>query len=271
MSHLVKQMSDEKILCQMPRLAKLERRVTVRVLEFLAEVDLRRLWIKEGYSSLFDYCVRGLGYSEGEANRRIQAARCATRVEEVKPLLAANALSLSGLSLVAPYITAQNAKEILPAIEGRPVREIEKVLHEKFPESRPVEEFLRIPLDDELKSLLKEAGVIASEKVPGLLLKKVLKKFVAVKPRRNWPEKHTRYIPAALRRAVREEEKRCAFRSAGGVQCNQTAHLQFDHVRPWAKGGSSWDRGNLRLLCRAHNQLLAMAHFPRAVSRARGS
>jgi hypothetical protein len=37
--------------------------------------------------------------------------------------------------------------------------------------------------------------------------------------------------------------------------------LEFDHVRPWALGGSSGDAANVRLLCRVHNRLEARRIF----------
>ena len=45
------------------------------LIEFLAEADSRRLFAERGYSSLLDYVTKCLGYSEGSAYRRINAAR----------------------------------------------------------------------------------------------------------------------------------------------------------------------------------------------------
>jgi 5-methylcytosine-specific restriction endonuclease McrA len=64
----------------------------------------------------------------------------------------------------------------------------------------------------------------------------------------------TRYIPAAVRRAVAERDgHRCTFVSASGTRCPSCRTLEFDHIEPVARGGSS-TVDNLRLRCRAHNQ-----------------
>jgi len=68
---------------------------------------------------------------------------------------------------------------------------------------------------------------------------------------------HGRHVPAALRREVWERDGgRCAYVSADGHRCNSTCRLQFDHIVPLAHGGGT-SSGNLRLLCRAHNQFEA--------------
>ncbi len=63
-----------------------------------------------------------------------------------------------------------------------------------------------------------------------------------------------RYIPARVRRAVWERDGgRCTFVSARGHRCQAQRYLEFDHVVPVARGGTSTVEG-LRLRCRAHNQ-----------------
>lgn len=54
---------------------------------------------------------------------------------------------------------------------------------------------------------------------------------------------------------------RCVYPGPGGGVCGARAGLEFDHVRPWALGGGSGDAGNIRLLCRAHNDLEARKAF----------
>jgi len=71
------------------------------------------------------------------------------------------------------------------------------------------------------------------------------------------PMRHGREIPARMRRQVWERDAgRCSFRSADGHRCGETRALEFDHIRPLALGGAT-EPGNLRLLCRAHNQFEA--------------
>ena len=66
-----------------------------------------------------------------------------------------------------------------------------------------------------------------------------------------------RYIPAAERREVyRRDQGRCSFVAESGQRCEARILLELDHVKPWAKQGASL-ASNLRLRCRAHNQLHA--------------
>jgi len=70
-----------------------------------------------------------------------------------------------------------------------------------------------------------------------------------------------RGIPAVVRREVwARDGGRCTFTGAAGRQCGANRGLEFDHVRPVARGGES-TAANLRLRCRAHNQLEADRAF----------
>ncbi len=87
----------------------------------------------------------------------------------------------------------------------------------------------------------------------------------------------SRYIPAAVRRAVHERDGgRCTFVNAQGRRCSESSRLEFHHERPFARGGGH-ELDNVRLLCRAHNRYRAerdygrdtMDRYRRAASRAR--
>ncbi|MBI3295121.1 MAG: HNH endonuclease [Deltaproteobacteria bacterium] len=118
--------------------------------------------------------------------------------------------------------------------------------------------------NEELKDLLDKAKRLASEKDGAALLKKVLKDFVRQKKTRNTvTPRHTHRLLARTAREVKDRDGyQCSYLGPNGVRCNQTAHLQIDHVRPYALGGSSRDLENLRLLCRAHNLAKARLDFP---------
>jgi 5-methylcytosine-specific restriction endonuclease McrA len=71
------------------------------------------------------------------------------------------------------------------------------------------------------------------------------------------PTPRSRYIPAAIRRAVRERDgDQCTFVGDAGRRCTERGGLEVHHEEPYGKGGGHGVEG-LRLLCRAHNQHLA--------------
>src|SRR3972149_61559 len=69
------------------RVAGDERRTTAELLALLAELDSRKLYLGEGYSSLFTYCTQALRLSEPEAYARITAARATRRIPVILTLL----------------------------------------------------------------------------------------------------------------------------------------------------------------------------------------
>ena len=168
------------------------------------------------------------------------------------------------MCLLSPYLNNDNANELLPQVIKKPTREVVKVLNCHFPERAIKAEIFKTEVDDELKALLVEAKRIASESDPLLLLKKVLKEYVREKRTRIAQVKHpTRYIPVSIAREIKKRDNyQCTYLSPSGIRCNQRAHLQIDHIRPYAKGGSSQDPNNSRCLCRAHNLFLAKRDFP---------
>ena len=88
------------------------------------------------------------------------------------------------------------------------------------------------------------------------------RKFAKVaKPRRPGTTRRARSIPAHVRLAVyKRDGGRCAFVGESGHRCGSTVRLEYDHIEPVARGGSS-TTANIRLVCRAHNQLAAEQSF----------
>ena len=63
----IKTIPDEQLLAELKAAVASERRSTAQLIELLAEVDNRRLYLPEGYSSLFTYCTQCLHLSEHAA------------------------------------------------------------------------------------------------------------------------------------------------------------------------------------------------------------
>ena len=72
-------LSDADLLHRVVVLATREREATVELVAHLAELDARRLYLGEGFGSLFSYCTGALRLAEHAAYNRIEAARASRR------------------------------------------------------------------------------------------------------------------------------------------------------------------------------------------------
>jgi len=87
-------------------------------------------------------------------------------------------------------------------------------------------------------------------------------------PRKGLSETETspssRYIPAAVRRAVCERDgSRCRYVDEQGRRCSVRDRLEFHHRLPFGLGGDHSPQ-NICLLCRAHNGYLAEHDYGKA-------
>ena len=57
-----------------------ERSATYVVLKYLSQVNKTKLHLKLGYSSLYKFLIKELGYSEGEAVTRVSALKLMMKV-----------------------------------------------------------------------------------------------------------------------------------------------------------------------------------------------
>ena len=91
----VSALSDRELLAQTRNLARVERHLQGAIIDHLAEIDARSLFLRRGYSSLFEYAVRELGYSDAAAARRIGAMRLCAEQPRARERLRDGSLSLS--------------------------------------------------------------------------------------------------------------------------------------------------------------------------------
>src|SRR5512144_2476222 len=114
--YLLSQVSDAVLLRDLAALVAKDRLTTATLLAHIAEVDSRRLYAPAGYPSMHAYCVEELRLSEDAAYRRIQAARACRRFPGLFTLLAEGELHLTGLCILAPHLTQENAGELIRAV-----------------------------------------------------------------------------------------------------------------------------------------------------------
>ena len=121
-------LSDADLLSTTRLAAGHERNATARLVALLAEVDTRRLFLGEGYSSMFAWCMRALHMSEHAAYARIEAARVARRVPGILERLTDGRMSLTTVGLLAPHLTDENCETLLEAAERKSKREVEHLI-----------------------------------------------------------------------------------------------------------------------------------------------
>ena len=121
-------LSDADLLSTTRLTAGHERSATARLVALLAEVDTRRLYLGEGYSSMFAWCMRALHMSEHAAYARIEAARVARRIPGILERLADGRLSLTTVGLLAPHLTDENRETLLEAADRKSKREVELLI-----------------------------------------------------------------------------------------------------------------------------------------------
>ncbi|MEQ8983899.1 MAG: HNH endonuclease signature motif containing protein [Deltaproteobacteria bacterium] len=243
----------------------------------MAEIERRKLYIPRGFSSLFRFCVEGLGLTEDQACRRVAVVRAAARVPDVLPLLASGELHMTGVAKLSKFMTDDNAHSLVEQARNRSKAEVELMIATEFPgakstddrvEAATAETFnFRFDGSAEAKALLDRAKELTPPGTDiGEIFEAALALYVAkLERRKNGRTSRPRslatndapagaaYVPAATRRAVVERDgARCTYVGSDGRRCSERSNLEFDHVGGRALGGKSIP-SELRLLCRSHN------------------
>ena len=139
MTNDLRSLSDDELLARTRELARHEQDLTIQVIAHLEEVARRRLFAARGYSSLFEYAVKALAYSEPAASQRVAAMRLARAVPEARDLLERGELKLTSAAAVERFIrreenetgrrlTAEVKSGIVKEVSGKSSRETERWL-----------------------------------------------------------------------------------------------------------------------------------------------
>jgi hypothetical protein len=131
LSHL----SDPDLKCSLTSIIAGDRASTATVLAHIAEFDARRLYLPEAYPFMFAYCVHALHLSEDATYKRIRAGRAARAFPAIFEAVADGRLHLTAVSRLAPYLTPENAADLLAGAAHKTKAEIEELLARRFPGS----------------------------------------------------------------------------------------------------------------------------------------
>jgi len=312
------QLSNSDLVTELKRLLRNARQATAELVAYLGELDERRLYVSEGYPSLFKYCTDALAMSEDETFFRIHAARAARRFPALLEMLAAGSIHLTTVRLVSSHLTAENASDLLSAVSRKSKRDVEHYLASRFPQAGPADSVRKLPIrkaavpetfappeapanvkpaatepppqprlrppvvapvsaerykiaftiEAATRAKLQKAQDLLRHAVPSgdlaaifdralTLLVADLEKKKCGETGRPRPQPETpprsRYIPAAVRRAVwRRDGGQCAFVGTAG-RCESRAFLEYHHVIPYSVGGQATVE-SIELRCATHNR-----------------
>jgi len=203
-------------------------------------------------------------------------------------LVQASAFFKAEEKMVSRIVDVEEKRQVLKTLENKSTREAEKELRSRNPAGISAVERVRqvtgekteikIVINEELKSKLEELKHLMSHKNPNMnytelfaeLADMALKKL---KPKRTVGEvasrrsdssaqkvtsRNPRYVPQWLRQIVRAKAgDACSYVDpVSKRKCDSKHLLEIDHIQPVALGGKT-EIGNLRLLCRMHNQMAA--------------
>jgi 5-methylcytosine-specific restriction endonuclease McrA len=189
----MKKRTNFELLNNLKTLVGEERKILAEILENLREVESRKLFLDLGYPSLFEFCVKELGYSEGSAQRRISAMRLVKTLPVIEEKIVTGRLSLSVISQAQSFFKRQEKEEkgldvnqklsVLKSLENTSTRECERILCEMDPElpkedktriiSSELTE-LRLTVNKEFMDKIKKAKDLLSHSNPHISIKELL-------------------------------------------------------------------------------------------------
>lgn len=120
------------------------------LISVLQEVEVQRVFVDLGYTSLFNYCVYALGLSESVASNFVTVARKARDVPVLQAAIQAGDLSVSKARKIAPVLTLANQDEWVEKAKALSSRKLEEEVARAAPREA-VSERLRFVAEDRLE------------------------------------------------------------------------------------------------------------------------
>src|SRR4051794_34480662 len=121
-------LTDDQLLAAVKTLASDERGATARLVAALAEIDRRKLYLGEGFSSLFVYCTHALHLAEHAAYNRIEAARAVAQWPVILEHVIEGRVNLSTLRLLVPHLSNDNVTALLESAAYKSKRDVEQLV-----------------------------------------------------------------------------------------------------------------------------------------------
>jgi 5-methylcytosine-specific restriction endonuclease McrA len=142
------QLEDRSLLKSFRSDVAARRGVTARILAQLAEIDERKLYLLEAYTSFRAFCVSELRCSRQKGYKWIQVARAVGKFPALLEAIADGRLTRTGVIILAPHLDEANSVELIAAASGKAATEIERLLAERTARMKQMAEAQAPVLDD---------------------------------------------------------------------------------------------------------------------------
>ncbi|HAG92348.1 MAG TPA: hypothetical protein DCL41_10765 [Bdellovibrionales bacterium] len=262
-----------KIHNELLELRQKEKRITSEILGKLQEIEDTRRYLDMGYNSLFDYLVRGLGYSEATAYQRQACVRLAKDIPEIKQKIDQGSLTLSAVTTAFKHLRKKPVAEkrkVLKSMENKSSREVKAMFLEPTPTLKIKKTeyadkvHLRLELSHEQNEKLERLKALKSHKynVESLLMDLIEKELGSYENVQRKSSKSTESKgigapklknPRQISKRLRNEVLMAAKYKCQYPGCESDHFLQLDHIFPVRLGGDQ-RRSNLQVLCSSHNR-----------------
>jgi hypothetical protein len=274
----LKNLSDQELIAATKLALKVMREAEVSVLRHFQEIEERRLWT--GAGTLYKYIALTFGLTADQIYPRLQAMRLMRAIPEVEQKLEDGRLSVTN-ALKAQQVFRAESKaravsfkekyEVLKSLENSSTKEADKVLANKYPDSKrppekvkPVAEnqnLIQFYVDDETLKQIEEQKAKYSHQMPSGKMQDLMKILIQQANRKPQPRKRvtiqrrSRHIPAEVKREMEKTRRHGCTHvdNLTGERCSSKHFLQMDHIKEYSKGGSN-EAHNLQWLCGFHNR-----------------
>lgn len=257
----LRDLADDVLLQRARSLAADDRRVAAALIETIAEIDLRRLYLAQGCASTYEYCVDRLLLTEHAAYVRIQAARLSRRFPLVLERLESGEVSLTALTLLGPFFTQANCLQLLDEARGRRKSDIEEIVARVNPKPDAPSIVRRVAAPSQpVPALLAPAPEAARDVVPPV---------PSAPPACSPPESTlVPSRPAALIRPLAPERYKVQFTVSGETRAKlRLVQDLLRHSNPTGDIGLVFDRALSALLADLEKKKLALVPRPRETAR----